>query len=155
MEKALERIKAARKAIWLEEPPDIERLRSRKGTRNQGASAVLYAATKLATLITFLNHMRGVARQGGVDLETMKKVTEPYLEFHAGRYGGFYQLTDTAEVVRWAKEALSEINTLEDYATLVGELAVYLGRVDYWVDLEIPWAQFGQVFEKIMAHLLK
>jgi len=151
MEKALERIKAARKVIWLEEPPDIGRLRSRKGARNQGASAVLYAATKLATLITFLNHVRRVAKQGGVDPETMKMVTEPFLEFHADLYGGFYQLTDTAEVVRWAKEALSEVKTLEDYATLMGELALYLGRVDYWVDLEIPWAKFGQVFEEIAA----
>ena len=148
MEKALEKIQAARKAIWLEKPPDIQRLRGRKGARNQGASAVLYAATKLATLITFLNHMRGVAKQGGVDLETMKTVTEPFLEFHAGLYGGFYQLTDTAEVVRWAKQALSEVETLEDYATLIGELTLYVGRVDYWVDLEIPWAKFGQVFEE-------
>ena len=148
MEEALERIKAARKAIWLEEPPDIGRLRGRKGARNQGASAVLYAATKLATLITFLNHMRGVAKQGGVDLETMKTVTESFLEFHAGLYRGFYQLTDTAEVVRWTKEALSEVKTLEDCATLMGELALYVGRVDYWVDLGIPWAKFGQVFEE-------
>ena len=148
MEEALEKIKAVCKAIWLEEPPDIERLRSRKGARNQGASAVLYTATKLATLITFLNHMRGVAKQEGVDLETMKTVTEPLLEFHAGIYGGFYQLTDTAEVVRWTKGALSEVKTLEDYATLMGELALYVGRVDYWVDLEIPWAKFGQVFEE-------
>jgi hypothetical protein len=151
MESALEKIKAARKAIWLEEPPDIERLRSVKGARNQGASAVLYAATKLATLITFLNHMRGVAKQGEVDLETMKTVAEPFLEFHAGLYGGFYQLTDTAEAVRWAQEALSEVTTLEDYAALVGELALCLGRMDYWVDLEIPWARFGQVFEEIAA----
>jgi hypothetical protein len=151
MEKALEKIKAAREAIWLEEPSDIGRLRTRKGARNQGASAVFYAAIKLATLITFLNHMRGIARQREVDLETMKTVTEPFLGFHAGLYGGFYQLTDTAEVVRWAQEALSEVTTLEDYAALVGELALYVGRVDYWVDLEIPWARFGQVFEEIVA----
>ena len=151
MEKALEKVRVAREAIWLEEPPDIGRLRGRKGARNQGASAVLYAAIKLATLITFLNHMRGVAKQGKVDLETMKTLTESFLEFHAGLYGGFYQLTNTAQVVRWAKEALSEVKTLEDYATLVGELALYVGRVDYWVDLEIPWAKFGQVFEEIAA----
>ena len=57
-------------------------------------------------------------------------------------------MTDTAEVVRWAKEALSEVKTLEDYATLMGELALYVGCVDYWVDLEIPWAKFGRVFEE-------
>jgi hypothetical protein len=81
----------------------------------------------------------------------MKAVTEPFLEFHAGVYGNFYQLANTAEVVRWAKEALADVATLEDYATLMGELAIYLNRVDYWVDLKIPWAAFGQVFEQDLS----
>jgi hypothetical protein len=151
MKDALERIKAAREAIWYEEPEELVDLTGRKATREQAASTVLYASTKLATLITFLNHVRGVAQGGGVDLATMKAVTAPYLEFHAGVYGNFYKLAGTAEVVRWANDALAEVATLEDYATLVGELAIYLNRVDYWVDLKIPWATFGRVFERELA----
>jgi hypothetical protein len=151
MKDALERIKAAREAIWYEEPQELVRLTDRKATREQAASTVLYATTKLATLITFLNHVRGVAQEGGVDLATMKAVTVPYLEFHAGVYGNFYKLAGTAEVVRWANDALAEVETLEDYATLVGELAIYLNRVDYWVDLKIPWATFGRVFEQELS----
>jgi hypothetical protein len=151
MEKSLARIRAAREAIWEDEPAEARQLPSIKAARNQGASTVLFATTKLATLITFLNHMRQVAMKGGVDLETMKAVTEPYLEFHAGVYGNFYQFVDTAQVVRWAQEGLSEAQTLADYATLVGELAIYLNRMDYWVDLKIPWAKFGQVFEEVLA----
>lgn len=152
MEEALDKIKAAREAIWYDEPEEIERLERIKATRNQGASTVLYATTKLATLITFVNHMRAMAREGGGDLRTIKAVTEPFLEFHAGVYGNFYRLADTAEVVRWTAEALSEVATLEDYAILIGELAIYLNRVDYWVDLRIPWAEFGQVFEKRLSY---
>jgi len=148
MEQALERIIAARQAIWYDEPAEVRRLADIKGARAQGASTVLFAATKLQTLITFLNHMRGVAKQGGVDLATMLAVTEPYLAFHAGVYGNFYQFADTEKVVRWAIEALAEVATLEGYAVLIGELAIYLNRMDYWVDLKIPWAKFGQVFEQ-------
>ena len=151
MKDALERIKAARVAIWYEEPQELVRLTDRKATREQAASTVLYATTKLATLITFLNHVRGVAQGGEVDLATMKAVTTPYLEFHAGVYGNFYKLAGTAEVVRWANDALAEVETLEDYVTLVGELAIYLNRVDYWVDLKIPWATFGRVFEQELS----
>ncbi len=148
MESALEKIKAARQAIWSEEPAEIQRLPRKKAARNQAASTVIYAATKLATLISFLNHMRDVARQEVVDVATMRMVTEPYLEFHAAVYGNFYQFKDTAQVVRWAKEALTKVNSLDDYAAVVGELAIYLNRVDYWVDLKIPWARFGEVFEE-------
>jgi hypothetical protein len=151
MQEVLDRIKAARQTIWWEEPAEVKKLSSIKGAWNQGASTVLFAATKLATLITFLNHMRGLAKRGGVDLETMKAVTEPYLEFHAGVYGNFYQFADTAQVVRWAKEALSEVTTLEDYATLIGELSIYLNRMDYWVDIKIPWAKFGRAFEQELS----
>ena len=47
----LEEIKAVREAIWLTEPADIARLKKVKGARNQGASAVLYAAMKLGQLV--------------------------------------------------------------------------------------------------------
>ncbi len=153
MPEALEKIRTARQSIWTEEPSEVNRLPGIKGAWDQGASTVLFAATKLATLITFLNHMRGLARQGGVDLETMKTVTGPYLEFHAAVFGNHYQLAQTAQVVRWAQAALPEVKTLEDYATLIEELAIYLNRLDYWVDLKIPWARFGQVFEQELAKI--
>jgi hypothetical protein len=151
MQRALDKIKAAHQAIWSEEPAEVKQLPSIKAARNQAASTVLFAATKLATLITFLNHMRLLAKGGEVDLDTMKAVTEPYLNFHASVYGNFYQFADTAQVVRWAQEALPEVSTLEDFAALIGELAIYLNRMDYWVDLKIPWAKFGQAFEQELA----
>ncbi len=145
----LEEIKTARKAIWLDEPADIARLKKVKGARNQGASAVLYAAMKLGQLVVFLNHLREVARKGGVDLGTMKAIADPMLEFYAATYGGFYQMTDTAAMVRKAKAALSDVKTLDEFVALTGELSLYIGRMDYWVDLLIPWAEFGEVYERI------
>jgi hypothetical protein len=71
------------------------------------------------------------------------------LEFYAGTYGGFYQMTDTAAVVRRVKAALQGVETLQEYAALTGELCLYIGRMDYWVDLLIPWARFGDVFEQM------
>lgn len=149
MQGLLERIKAAREAIWLSEPADIARLKMRKGARNQGASAMLYAAMKLGQLVTFLNHMRGVARRSGVDLGTMKAITDPLLDFYADTYGGFYRMADTAEVVRLAKAAMREVKTLDEYVALTGELSLYIGRMDYWVDLLIPWAKFGEAYEQM------
>jgi hypothetical protein len=155
MEENLEKIRAARQSIWTEEPAEVKRLPGIKAAWNQGASTILFATTKLVTLITFLNHMRGIARQGGVDLETMKTVTTPYLEFHAAVFGNHYRFAEAAQVIRWAKEGLPNLKTLlpnlktlAEYATLIEELAIYLNRLDYWVDLRIPWAKFGQVFER-------
>jgi hypothetical protein len=150
MQASLEKIKAAREVIWLNEPADIARLRVKKGARNQGASAVIYAAMKLGQLVVFLNHLRETARCGGVDLTTMKAIVAPLLESYAAQYGGFYQMIDTAAVVRQAKEALQAAKTLEEYVALTGELSLYIGRMDYWVDLLIPWAKFGEVYEQMI-----
>ncbi len=148
MSEAIEKIRAARQAIWHTEPAEVNRLPGIKGAWDQGASTVLFAATKLATLITFLNHMRDQARQGNVELETMKTITVPYLEFHAAVFGNHYQLADAVRVTRWAAEALPAAPTLADYAAVLEELAIYLNRLDYWVDLKIPWASFGRLFEQ-------
>lgn len=145
----LDQIVAARQSIWLTEPPDLARLRTKKGARQQGASPVLYATAKLGQLAVFLNHLRQVARQHPVDLATMRVVTETMLEFYANQYGGFYGLTDTAHIVRVGKEALAHVQTLDDYIAVVGELAIYVSRVDYWVDMLIPWARFGEVYEQL------
>jgi hypothetical protein len=146
-----DKIIAARKTIWLNEPADIARLRTKKGARHQGASAVLYATAKLGQLAVFLNHLRQVAQQNKVDLETMRVTTNSLLEFYAGQYGGFYGLTDAAQVVRLGKDALAEVKTLEEYVQVAGELALYVSRVDYWVDFLVPWAKFGEVYEQIAA----
>ncbi len=147
----LDKIIAARQAIWLNAPADIARLRTKKGTRHQGASAVLYATAKLGQLAVFLNHLRQVAQQNKVDLETMRVTTDSLLEFYASQYGGFYGLTDTAQIVRLGKDALAEVKTLEEYVQLVGELALYVSRVDYWVDFLVPWAKFGETYEQLAA----
>ena len=151
MEMTLSKIRAAREAIWSEEPEEVTRLVQIKATGNQAASTVLYATTKLATLITFLNHMRGVAKEGGVDLDTMVAVTVPYLGFHAGVFGNFYRLAGTAQVVRWASETLPQAQSLGEYAAVLEELAIYLNRIDYWIDLKIPWAAFGRTFEQELS----
>ncbi|MFN2290239.1 MAG: hypothetical protein ACK2UC_03500 [Anaerolineae bacterium] len=149
MSEILQQIRTAREEIWDEEPLEVKQLSSRKAARGQAATTMLYATTKLATLITFLNHMRGVARDGDVDLATMKAVIVPYVRFHAGVIGGFYQLAETARIVRLAEGALEEAGSLDEFASLVGELSIYLNRIDYWIDLHIPWAAFGRVFEEL------
>ncbi len=79
----------------------------------------------------------------------MRAITDPLLHFYADTYGGFYQMTDTAEIVRLAKAALREVKTLDGYVALAGELSLYIGRMDYWVDLLIPWAAFGDAYEQL------
>ncbi len=52
-------------------------------------------------------------------------------------------------IVRKGKTALATVESLEDFVALTGELSLYIGRADYWVDLLIPWAKFREVYEEL------
>ncbi len=51
--------------------------------------------------------------------------------------------------MRKGKTALATVESLEDFVALTGELSLYIGRADYWVDLLIPWAKFREVYEEL------
>ncbi len=71
----------------------------------------------------------------------MKPITNSLLDFYADTHGGFYQMTNTAELVREAAHTLWDVRTLEEYVALAGELSVHISRMDYWVTLLILWAK--------------
>lgn len=50
---------------------------------------------------------------------------------------------------RKGRAALPEVKSLEEFVALAGELSLYIGRMDYWVDLLIPWAEFGETYERM------
>ena len=152
MQASVGKIRVAREGIWLNEPTDIGRLKARrKGPRNQGASPVIYADMTLWQLVAFLNHLRGIAREGKADLGTLKAITEGLLESYVKQLGNWFELLDTAAVLRHGAAALREVKSLEEYVALAEELSLYVGRMEYWVDLLIPWAKFGAVFEQVNA----
>ena len=88
-------------------------------------------------------------RRWGPRVAKGRCLAAPLLEFYAATYGGFYQMSDTAAVVRRAKAALQGVETLQEYAAVTGGLCLYIGRMDYWVDLLIPWAGFGDMLEQM------
>ncbi len=153
LKKDLQSIALARKAIWDEPPPEISRLWTKKGARGEGATTLIRATRRLSELATFMHQIRGIARRGGADLETLKIITCSYLEFYADYLGGdYFAMTTLANLLNQAKGVLPRAQTEEDFIALVSELALYASRMDSWVfDFVIPWATFGETFEQVAA----
>ena len=150
---ALDALIAARRAIWLEEPPELGSLWTKKGARNQGATTLIRATRRLAELSTTMHRLRAVARQSEPDLSTLKVMTASTLAFYADYFGGdYYGMRQFPEVLHRAKEAVSAVDTLEDYRMLADELTLYTSRMDLWVfDVMIPWSKFGETFDRVAA----
>jgi hypothetical protein len=153
VKRALEVLVSARQSVWLEEPAEFRSLRTKKGARNQGATTLIRATRRLAELSTTMHRFRAAARQGGVDLQTLKLLTASTLEFYADYFGGeYYGMQQFPQALREAKAALPEVETLEEYGKLVSELTVYTSRMDLWIfDVMIPWSEFGKVWDRVAA----
>ncbi len=144
---AVEQIAAARAAITLDEPADIGRLFQQRGTRGQRATSTFYAMMKLAQLAVILGHLRELALKSGLDLATLKAVAAEQMAFYGRTYGGFYHMTDTAAIVQTGLEALPAVESVAEFAALVGAVSNYVGRIEYWIDARVPWPQLGAAFE--------
>lgn len=149
----IDSVAAARQAIWLEQPAELSSLWTKKGARNQGATTLIRATRRLAELSTTLHRLRAAAKQGGLDLATLRTFTASFLGFYADYFGGeYYTMERFSQILRRAKEGVSDVETLEEYLELATELTLYTSRMDLWVfDVMIPWSEFGKTFDQIAA----
>jgi hypothetical protein len=147
----LDNIVAARKSIWEESPEEISRLWLKKGARNQGATTVIRATRRLSQLAVFFHQIRSIANNEETDLNTLKIITASYLELFANYLGGeYFAMKNFASLLHQASAVLADVNSREDFFTLITELTLYTSRLDSWVfDFLIPWADFGETFELV------
>ena len=149
----IDSVAAARQAIWLEQPAELSSIWTKKGARNQGATTLIRATRRLAELSTTLHRLRAGAKQGGLDLATLKAFTASLLGFYSDYFGGeYYKLEGFSQILRHAKEGVLHVETLGEYLELTSELTLYTSRMDLWVfDVMIPWPELGKTFDEVAA----
>jgi hypothetical protein len=144
--KVIHSIRKEREKIWLRRSEDIPTLKKRIGSMKQNFTTVMYADTDTQSMVKYLYHLRETSKLKGVNLDTLKKVAINQLQFDQGRATRYYRLHKTAELLGQAIEALKTVRSVSAYRALIGELLLYLGKLNYWIDLEIPWAKLAKAF---------
>ncbi len=76
----------------------------------------------------------------------MKKATLLMLGFDQRQASVYYRLDGTTKLLKGAIAALKKVRTRKGYQPLVSELLLYLGRLNCWIDLEIPWSRLAKAF---------
>jgi hypothetical protein len=147
LKNAIESIKKERKRIWFNEPADLESLKKRLGVKNQSLTVVIFAYRDMAAIVKYLYVFREISRGEGFDLETVKRVTIELLKIDCARFGTtFYRLKEMERIFAEAIEALTDASTPGEYLALIEELIIYTGRFEQWIDREIPWNKFADIF---------
>lgn len=142
--KVIEELKKQRRDIWSEMPDEIRDLLRRK----RPAGPIIYAEGETRTLHELLFACYDIAYKNKVDLKSLKEFTRVLLQFYRGKLDKWYGLRTIAVVLERAEEAFSNAESMENYCELVKELILFVGRVNMWLDLLIPWQEMNELLKK-------
>ncbi|MBN2441564.1 MAG: hypothetical protein JXJ04_09455, partial [Spirochaetales bacterium] len=134
-------IQKEREKIWLEKPEDINLLRKKIGTKNQNFTIVMYANSDTQAMVKYLFNFLEASKQRKIDINTMKNITIQILKFDQRKMLVYYNLSRTSLIIEKAISAITKINGINEYKKIIKELLLFIGKINYWIDLEIPWKQ--------------
>lgn len=134
------------KEIWLNKPKDLESLKKRMGARNQNLTTLIYAESDTRALVKSLFLLRELCLSEEIDLDTLKKVTTIFLVNDQSRALRYYRMEELAHYLREVIEDLNHVDSIRAYKSLIEEVLFYMGRLNFWIDKEIPWSFLSSVF---------
>ena len=144
-------IEAARKAVWHSRPEEVRRVRGRKGARNQNFTIMAYSAADTRGVVDFLHSLRVTAKAGDADLQALAAITANYLEFQASRFERYYDMVELSALTRKTITGLKQAGTVGDFVEVLEAYTLYIGKLHFWLDLELPWATLAEEYERVKA----
>jgi hypothetical protein len=134
--------------LWSNRPEDIEALKKRAGAKNQGLTPLIYAESDTRALVKCLSYLREVSMTEELDLNTLKKITNIFLQNDQSRAIRYYQMEGYARFLEKSRQALNEAKSTLQYRHVIEEALIYVGRINFWIDEEIPWASLASTFSR-------
>ena len=152
LETTLKQLRDLTKSVWMAKPADVARVRGRLGTRAQNFTIISYAESDTRAVVDFLHNMRVTAKQDGAHIPTLAAATANLISFEGSRYSRYYDMIDIPKAMDLTVEALKDVQTAGQFLELVEAFDAYIGKVNYWLDLEIPWEELRKEFTRVKGH---
>jgi len=131
-------IAAERKKIWIEAPPELERLKSRRSGRAGNSAVRVYAFADAYRNQRNLWLIRTAVKNQNLAVETAILLLSPFLQEMADRFE-IWALHSPSRLFCKAENLLSSVVTPHELAELLDELLIYNNRWWLWLDSCIPW----------------
>ncbi len=132
--------------IWNNRPGDVKALKKRRGAKNQKLTPLIYAESDTRALVKCLSYLREVSKTEDLDLNTLKKITLAFLQNDQSRAIRYYRMEGYARFLGQTAEALKNAGSIAAYRETIEEALIYVGRINFWIDEEIPWASLASAF---------
>ncbi len=143
---AVEVLKRATNAMWMEMPPEVEGLHERRGTKRYSWPVIMCAEENTRAFADDVSVLRKAGEDSSMDLATLKKVARMFIEAQCGILRNWYGLEENVQLIESTFDALDVIETTEEYLAFTHALGVYVGRLHWWVDTLIPWDEMSALY---------
>ena len=141
-QEAIAAITAGREKIWLEPPAGLDAIKGRLGAKGQNLTTLIFADKDTHSIMKYLHTLRDAAAEG-VDLDALKNLAVRQFKYDQRRFVNYYRANDIASVFEAAAEGAQAAGDVEEFRALTGELLLYDMRLNYWVDINIPWSELA------------
>jgi hypothetical protein len=140
---SLKETQKARIDIWKRMPAEVKTLHANREIM-QPAGRTIYAEAETRVLTELLHLFLTAIENEKLDENVAGQVLHSLLDHFGERLGGWYGLKDSASVVLNVKRATSGQKPAQFMET-VKELSLYMGRLNLWIDLTIPWNDINEL----------
>ena len=149
MGRFLEELRAARKAVWDDEPAEVRGLLDpeRGYTDTWGAKffPTLYSWLETVSSRNVLHVIRQSLLTDGLELATARTLASRLLAMYVP-FLKWANLPETTELFRRAANAAAQAASPEELAELLEELVLYTGRLNYRIEPHMPWPELIETF---------
>lgn len=147
----LKKIRGARERIWLDPPEELPAVATREAQGNQRLSIWLYAESDTRMFTEVMYVLRCCAMEESSDLETMKKCIGRLLEFIGSVLDRYYYQKEAAALSLETAQGLAAASDRASFLRLLEEYMLYFGKLNYWIDQQIPWGRLGALADKVFS----
>lgn len=134
--------------MWTSPPRDVERALSRTGHNDYHFSPTFMIAEELRVLADEFWFIREAIRGKNLDAATAGKLINALLTPRVKRLESWYLMRDAPQVFAEASELCLQTKSLQDLQAMLEAIVVYIGRLQWWFDLAIPWDDLSGLFEQ-------
>jgi len=114
------------------------------------APVMLYIDSESKAMVETLWWLRKVAKDGNVDLVSLKTITQTVLEAKASKWPRYYKINKTPNLLKEVVNAMNFVHNFEEYLKLIEPTWQYLNVWNYLIDLQIPWAKISAAYDRTL-----
>lgn len=142
------RLRSENKRMWKKAPADVKNLKGRLGHEGYRFGPLIMAEEELRVLADEFWVIRVTVKEGKIDARSGGRIVAAMLSLRSRRFETWYAMHETSALFKDSAEATQRVSKSEDLIRFLDNLIMYLGRLDLWLELEVPWDNLSRFFEK-------